>query len=108
MTLEHKILDYLKARDGAGFVDVSLVDDNYDMVVETVESLKGRNLITVQRRNPINLRAFGLSNKVLNPIKIKINSRGREYLYHLNNPKKGIPVSPKKKRKFWKLTHFFH
>ncbi len=104
MNVERKILEYLKNNDKGKFVDVSLIDEDYYLIYEIVSDLQGRNLIVIENRNPRDFVAFGITNKI-NGINAKINAKGREYLYCLNNPKRNCTES--KNKRFWKMAYFF-
>ena len=104
MNLERKILEYLKVNDTGNFVDVSLIDENYYLISEAINDLQGKNLIVIENRKPRDFGAFGISDKV-NSINVKINSKGKEYLYCLSNPKKDCTESSNKR--FWKMAYFF-
>ncbi|MEN8124462.1 MAG: hypothetical protein ABFR32_04965 [Bacteroidota bacterium] len=104
MNLELKILEYLKKNDKGNFVDVSLIDENYYLISEAINDLQGRNLIVIENKKPRDFEAFGITEKV-NSINVKINAKGKEYLYCLNNPKGNCEESSKKR--FWKMAYFF-
>lgn len=104
MNLERKILEYLKKNDKGNYINISLIDENYNLISETINNLQGRNLIVVEFRKHRNFGAFGIIDKV-NSINAKINARGKEYLYCLNNPKRDCREN--RKERFWKIAYFF-
>jgi hypothetical protein len=106
MKLENKILEYLKDHDDGRFIDVSLIDKDYELVKETVSVLKGKNLIVVENTKPRNLEFFGIPNNRISRIKVKINSNGKAFLFGLKNKKKG-PRNEQSRKSFWKMAYFF-
>ncbi|RUA11079.1 MAG: hypothetical protein DSY82_04025 [Flavobacteriia bacterium] len=106
MKLEQKILEYLKDHDDGRFMDVSLIDNNYELVKEAVSILKGKNLIVVENTKPRNLEFFGIPNNRISRIKVKINSNGKAFLFGLRNKKNGVNMEQNKKS-FWKMAYFF-
>jgi hypothetical protein len=106
MKLEHKILEYLKDHDDGRFMDVSLIDKDYELVKEMVSTLKGRNLIVVENTKPRNLEFFGIPSNRINRIKVKINSNGKAFLFGLKNKKKS-PKVEQNRRGFWNMAYFF-
>ncbi len=106
MKLEQKILEYLKDHDDGRFIDVSLLDKDYELVKETVSILKGKNLIVVEKIKPRNLEFFGIPNNRISRIKVKINSNGKAFLFGLKNKKNDINLRQNKKS-FWKMAYFF-
>ncbi len=103
MKLEYKILEYLKDHDDGRFMDVSLIDKNYELVQKAVSSLKGKNYIVVEDTKPRNLEFFGIPSNRINRIKVKINSNGKAFLFGLNHKRN----NPKAERKsFWKMAFF--
>ncbi len=104
MNLERKILEYLKNNDKGNFVDISSIDENYYLISEAINNLQGRNLIIIDNKNPRDFGAFGIHDKV-NSINVKINAKGKEYLYCISNPINDCTKSNKKR--FWKMAYFF-
>ena len=106
MKLEQKILEYLKDHDDGRFMDVSLIDKNYELVKEAVSILKGKNFIVVENTKPRNLEFFGIPSNRISRIKVKINSNGKAFLFGLKNKKNGVNMGQNKKS-FWKMAYFF-
>jgi hypothetical protein len=106
MKLEYKILEYLKDHDDGRFIDVSLIDKDYELVKKMVSILKGKNLIVVENTKPRNLEFFGIPNNRISRIKVKINSNGKAFLFGLRNKKNSSKIE-QNRRSFWKMAYFF-
>ncbi len=106
MIIEKKILEYLHENDRGRFIDVSSVNLNYDELKSSVENLNSRKFIVLEQNKPRNFEAFGITNNRIRKINAKINSRGEEYLFCLNNSG-NENCRKSKKNRFWKLAYFF-
>ncbi|MEN8186350.1 MAG: hypothetical protein ABFR05_04385 [Bacteroidota bacterium] len=107
MIIEKKILEYLNENDNGGFINISSVDIDYNLLKTSVEILRGRNQIVLDANKPRNFEAFGISNLKRKRINAKINSKGKEYLYCLRKSGESNCEETKKKKRFWKLAYFF-
>ena len=103
MKLVREILTYLRDRDDGTFKDVSLLNDDYHKIKKTVQELADRSLIVMEERKPRNFQFFGIPGNRQHRLMVKINSRGSEYLHHLEKE----PKKAKKKKELWKSTYFF-
>jgi hypothetical protein len=105
MKLEYTILEYLSERDDGSFVDVTFMHEDYSSLMDTIEELKGRNLIVVEDAGR-DFARFGISNDRPKSVKAKIKLNGRAYFHSL----KGIEQIKKelrgRRRNRWNLTHF--
>lgn len=103
MVIEKKILEFLHINEKGTYLDVSLVDDDYELIKEAVAYLKSNHLIVVDEKRPRNLEAFGISGNRIRSINAKINNRGRDYLKSLMNPKQ-TDSSRSRRRNFWRFA----
>jgi len=105
MKLEYTILEYLSERDDGSFVDVTFLHEDYELLMDTMEELKGKNLIVVENAGR-DFAAFGITNDRPKLIKAKIKLNGRAYFHSM----KGIDAIRKelrgRRRNRWNLTHF--
>lgn len=105
MKLEYTILEYLSERDDGRFVDVTFIHEDYKELLDTVEELKGKNLIVVEQAGR-DFAAFGITNDRPKSLKAKIKLNGHAYFHSL----KGIESIKKelrgRRRNRWNLTHF--
>jgi len=51
MDLEFKILDYLCKFDNGTYIDITFVDENREALENTLNELKGKNLVILDTNN---------------------------------------------------------
>ena len=105
MKLEFDILNYLNENDNGKTIDITFIDDDYEMICEVLNRLKGRNLIVLDQNTFRDFEAFGISNSRKKMLKAKINNNGKIHLHALKN---ALDVPEKKKRSAWKLSYLFN
>ncbi len=106
MNLEFKILDHLSNFDNGSFVDITFVDDDCEALENTLNELKGRNLVLLEKSKSRSFEAFGIENKRLRCVKAKINTNGRIYFDTLKTD--GVSPIENIKRKGWKFASLFN
>lgn len=107
MSLEYDILGYLSNNDNGKFVDITLLDENYSSLIETLIELKGNNYIVIDESKPRSFKAFGISDQRKHSIRAKIKIKGKIYYQHLYNKLNNTNQKIEEKRRF-KLAHFFN
>jgi D-alanyl-D-alanine dipeptidase len=105
MKLEYDILHYLNSHDNGRTVDVTFIEDDYEAIRETLNDLKGRNMIVLEHNSFRDFEAFGISNQRKRLLKAKINTNGKIRLHELRN---SVDGEKKKEKRFWKLSYLFN
>jgi len=106
MDLEFKILDYLCKFDNGTYIDITFVDENREALENTLNELKGKNLVILDTNNLRTFEAFGIPNQGMRCIKAKININGKIYFDSLHKNRESNVKN--KKRKSWKLAYLFN
>jgi len=105
--LEHIILDHLYKNDNGNFIDITFIDDNYLDLNETLNVLKGKNLIIIDDYSARDFKAFGITNQRKKNISAKIKMNGKIYLHSLKKINQ-LTASAKKRKQSWKFASLFN
>jgi hypothetical protein len=105
--LEHIVLDYLYKNDNGNFIDITYIDENYMALNETLNELKGKNLILIDDQSARDFEAFGITNTRKKSIHAKIKMNGKIYLHSLKKINQLTENSEKRKRS-WKFAYLFN
>jgi len=106
MKLEYSILEHLSEHDNGKFVDVTFLNDDYSLLKETLDELKGKNLILIDSSGR-DFEAFGIGNTRIKSIRAKIKMNGRVYFDSLKKIKKLGPQGNDRKNR-WSLSYFLN
>ncbi len=107
MQLEHIILDYLNKNDNGKFIDITFIDENYMALDETLNELRGKNLVLIDDQSARDFEAFGIANTRKKSIYAKIKMTGKIYLHSLKKINQLTEHSKKRKRS-WKFAYLFN
>ncbi len=105
--LESLILDYLNKNDNGKFIDITFIDDNYLALNETLNLLKGKNLILIDENNSRDFEAFGITNHREKNVSAKIKMNGKIYLHSLKKINQ-LTEAAKKSKRSWKFASLFN
>lgn len=105
MKLEYSILEHLSNNDNGKFVDITFIEEDYTSLMSTLNELKGRNMILVDKNSGRDFEAFGIGNDRRKSIKAKIKMNGRIYFHSLKV--KNIGKSKEGRKNPWSLSYFF-
>lgn len=106
MKLEYSILEHLSNNDNGKLIDITFIEDDYASLMNTLEELKGKNLILVDNKSTRDFEAFGIGNNRKKSIKAKIKMNGRVYFHSLKR-KYSQASGDDGKRNRWSLSYFF-
>ena len=106
MKLEYTILEYLSAHDNGSFVDVTFLNEDYSLLMDTLVELKGKNLIVVNEAGR-DFEAFGITNNRKKLVRAKIKLNGRAYFHSLKGIEK-LKGELRGSRRKWNLTQFLN
>ena len=65
------------------FIDITFIEDDYASLRNTLNELKGKNMILVDEIHARDFEAFGIGNDRKKIIKAKIKMNGRVYFHTL-------------------------
>ena len=105
MKLEYSILEHLSNNDNGKFVDITFIEDDYASLMTTLNELRGRNMILIDKNSGRDFEAFGIGNDRKKSIKAKIKMNGRIYFHSLKV--KNIGRSKEGRKSPWSLSYFF-
>jgi len=105
MKLEYSILEHLSENDDGKFVDMTFFNEDYTSVKNSIDELKGKNLILVDTSDR-DFEAFGIGNDRKKTIKAKIKMNGKIYFQSLKKINKMSSLSGRKNK--WNLSYFFN
>lgn len=106
MKLEYSILEHLSNNDNGKFIDITFIEDDYNSLMNTLEELKGKNLILVDNKSKRDFEAFGIGNNRKKSIKAKIKMNGRVYFHSLKRKYSKAAEDDSNKNR-WSLSYFF-
>lgn len=106
MKLEYSILEHLNNNDNGSLVDITFIEEDYVSLKNSLNELKGRNMILIDENTGRDFEAFGIGNNRKKRIKAKIKMNGRIHFHSLKN-KKRSEASRNDKRNLQSLSYFF-
>ena len=107
MKLEIAILEHLSSNDDGQFIDITFINEDYASVVNSVEELRGKNLILIDEFSQRDLEEFGISNHRVRTIRAKIKMNGKVYLHSLQSINK-LKNDIKESRRRWGVSHLLN
>jgi hypothetical protein len=106
MKLEYSILEHLSNNDNGKFIDVTFIEDDYNSLRSSLNELKGKNMILMEKNSGRDFEAFGIGNDRKKPIKAKIKMNGRVYFHSIKSKNDASSEMDGRKNK-WSLSYFF-
>ena len=108
MKLEYSILEHLSSLDNGKFIDITFLEEDYSSLIQTVDELKGKNMILVDESGSRDFEAFGIGNDRKKLIKAKIKMNGRVKFHSMQNIKKAeASQEDRSKKNRWSMSYFF-
>lgn len=106
MQLEYSILEHLSDNDNGKFVDITFIEEDHEVLWNTLDELLGRNMILVDNYGARDFGAFGIANNRKRSIKAKIKMNGR-IRFHTLKSKKSFESRNDRRKNRWSLSYFF-
>ncbi len=106
MSLELKILRHLSNNHNGKFIDITFIDDDYDMLNQTLTKLSGNNLLLIDPSKKRDFGLLGISYERKKALRAKINMNGKIYLHQLES--KSLVDKNKKRKRSWKFAYLFN